>query len=199
MRFILFLLTCLASVALARGAAASAVYAWVPVDPTGCCRGILELSDDAYRAGVASFTPDMSPDLNPVARFHFEGRFKVADLQPIAAGPEQEVELNVMARPGLPGCCAWEIQLQIDGKQLKGRLRVTAPNDDVILSSSGNGWRIERAGSDAVSSGVICGSGAAHPCNGDRGQWVLVTAPGGVQKTGQAREGDGSPGTFPLR
>ncbi len=179
----------LAVVSLTRAAEASAVYAWVPEDPNGCCRGVLELSDAAFLAGGASWTPGFPLDANPVERFHFEGRFKVTDFHPVATGSERDVDLVVTfaATPETARCCAWDFQLSVKGDGLSGRLRVTTQNDDIILTGTPAGWIIERAGSDAITSGVICGSGANAACVGDRGRWVLISGPRGVQKTGGHR------------
>lgn len=193
MRLPHFILFMVAGLVLARAASASAVYAWVPEDPESCCRGVLELSDAAFLAGEAIWTPGHPLDANPVERFHFEGRFKTGALHPTAA-QEQEVELVVTfaATPETARCCAWDFQLRVAGDGLTGRLRVTTQNDDIILAGSDAGWQIAHAGSDAISYGVICGDTAPAPCLRDRGRWVLVSAPRGVQKTGH-RPGNASP------
>jgi hypothetical protein len=192
----------LAVVSLSSAAEASAVYAWISEDPEGCCRGVLELSDEAFHAGGASWTPGFPLDANPVERFHFEGRFKVSDFHPTAAGPERDVDLVVTfaATPDTARCCAWDFQLSVKGEGLSGRLRVTTQNDDIILAGTPMDWSIERAGSDAIASGVICGAGANRGCVGDRGRWVLISRPGGLQKTGVHRE-ESRPAeaSFPLR
>jgi hypothetical protein len=205
MRFTFLMALGLTALCFARPADASAVYAWVPEDPNGCCRGVLELSDAAYLAGGASWTPGFPQDGNPVERFHFEGRFKVSDLHPtsltgVAAERGVDLVVSFAATPETERCCAWDFQLEVDGKGLRGRLRVTAQNDDVILAGTDAGWKIERAGSDAISSGVICGAGSNQPCVGDRGRWVLISAPGGVQKTsGHGTESRPIGASFPLR
>ena len=84
--------------ALPHAALASAKYAWVPEDPDACCRGVLELSDEAFVSGAASWTPGFPNEGIPVERFHFDGRFKVAELHPTAAATadaEKDVELVV--------------------------------------------------------------------------------------------------------
>jgi hypothetical protein len=188
MRLAVLIFAGLAAASLARTAEASAVFAWVPDDPNGCCKGVLELSDEAFLAGGASWTPGFPLDANPVERFHFEGRFKVRDLQP-ATEAERDVDLIVSfaATPETARCCGWDFQLNVQGEGLSGRLRVTTQNDDIIMSGGAGGWNIERAGSDAISSGVICGAGASAACTGARGRWVLISRPGGVHKTGGHR------------
>lgn len=187
MRLPHFVFLCLAVAVLApRTTAASAKYAWVPEDPNACCRGVLELSDEAFLAGGATWTPGFPLEGNPVERFHFEGRFKVSELQPASSAAERDVDLVVTfaATPETARCCAWDFQLRVAGDGLTGRLRVTTQNDDIVLSSVNGAWRIERAGSDAVTSGSVCGTGAPSPCTGDRGKWVLISSPNRLQKTG---------------
>lgn len=179
--------TLAAALLLPNAAYAAATYAWVPDDPNGCCRGVLELSDDAFASGRASWTPSFPAEGNPVERFHFDGRFKVTDLQPKAAvtkDAEKDVELVVRfaSTPDAAPCCAWDFQLKVDGAGLSGRLRVTTQNDDIILVGTEKSWQIERAGSDALSSGVICGPDGTTACSSGRGRWVLISAPGREQR-----------------
>lgn len=191
--------------ALPTAALASAKYAWVPEDPSSCCRGVLELSDEAFVAGAASWTPGFPDEGMPVERFHFDGRFKVSDLHPatVTAGAEKDVELVVRfaAAPETTTlCCAWDFQLKVDGEGLSGRLRVTTENDDIIMVGTEKGWSIARAGSDALASGVICGVGEPSTCIGGRGRWVLISAP--AQATNASGTGSGrvpKPSSFHLR
>lgn len=197
-RCILFILTALF---FSRTAAASAVYAWVPDDPKGCCRGVMELSDAAYASGGAIWTPD-KPDANSVERFHFEGRFKVSALHPAAMPDSGDVELIVSfaATPDTARCCAWDFALRVVGNGLAGRLRVSTQNDDIILSGTETGWQIERAGSNAISSGTICGTGANTPCLNGSGRWVLISSPASLKKTSTHFPASATTDTsFPLR
>ena len=163
---------------------ASAVYAWVPDDPTSCCRGVLELSDAAYAAGGAVWQLGAPIENAPIERFHFEGRFKTGPLHPTAsANDEIEISIAFAASPPQALCCAWNFELRVSGDGLTGRFRVTTQNDDVIMSAHDGAWELERAGSDAVPSGVVCGRDAPHPCLGDRGKWVLISAPAAMRKT----------------
>lgn len=167
------------SLFMSTAASASAVYAWVPDDPNGCCRGVLKISDAAFAAGEAHWTPGSPLDTNPVERFYFEGRFRAGAFHPaaIAAGGDVELIVNFAATPETSRCCAWDFQLRTEANGLAGRLRVTTQNDDTILSGANGRWRIERAGSDAISSGVICGDDAQTPCVRDTGRWVLISPP----------------------
>jgi len=167
-----------------QAANASAVYAWIPNDPASCCRGVLELSDAAYAAGGVSWQPGAPLDSASVERFHFEGRFKTGPLHPTAlAGDEIEISIAFAASPPSALCCAWNFELRVAGEGLTGRFRVTTQNDDVIMSARDGVWELERAGTDAVPSGVVCGQGAPRPCLRSRGKWVLISAPSALRKT----------------
>lgn len=199
-RFIFFILT--AAFFLSPAARASVVYAWVPDDPNGCCRGVIELSDAAYASGAVTWTPAQPPDGNPVERFYFEGRFKVGQMHPASSSDSPEVNLVVSfaATPETRRCCAWDFALRVAGTGLSGRLRVTTQNDDIILSGTDAGWKIERAGSDAVTSGTICGTGSATACLNGGGRWLLISGPGSLRKTSAHAPASARADTsFPLR
>jgi hypothetical protein len=199
-RFMLLILP--ATLLLHRGAIASVVYAWVPDDPNGCCRGVIELSDAAYASGGATWTPRQPVAGNPIERFHFEGRFKVGALNPASTADAGEIDLIVSfaATPETAGCCAWDFELRVAGNGLTGRLRVTTQNDDVILSGTEAGWKIERAGSDALASGTICGLGSDTACLNGSGRWVRISDPAGLRKvSAHAPESVKADTSFPLR
>ncbi|MGE3334177.1 MAG: hypothetical protein AB7I36_11070 [Rhodospirillaceae bacterium] len=199
-RFIFLILA--ATLLLHRTANASVVYAWVPDDPNGCCRGVLELSDAAYESGGAAWTPGQPLDGNPVERFHFEGRFKVGAMHPAstASGSDIDLVVSFAATPETARCCAWDFALNVTGTGLAGRLRVTTQNDDVILSGTAAGWTIERAGSDAIASGTICGIGAEIACLNSGGRWVMISGPAVLQKTkAHAPASARADTSFPLR
>lgn len=199
-RFILLILV--STLLLGRGAQASVVYAWVPDDPSGCCRGIIELSDAAYASGGATWTPGQPLEGNPVERFYFEGRFKVGAMHPASTANAGDIDLVVSfaATPETARCCAWDFALRVAGAGLSGRLRVTTQNDDIILSGTEAGWKIERAGSDAIASGTICGTGSDTACLNGSGRWVLITGPASLKKTSaHAPERMSADTSFPLR
>jgi len=168
------------------GAIASAKYAWVPNHPGECCQGVLELSDEAFLRGKVSWTMTGVPDTaHPIERFNFDARFTVADLDRTLAGTGDtgsDVELGVRFAPAsdpLMLCCAWEFDLKVEGAGPSGRLRVTTEHHDIILAGNEEGWEIARAGSDVLSTGVICGVGGPSPCARSRGRWVLISGPEG--------------------
>jgi hypothetical protein len=199
-RFIFLILV--AVFLLTRPAGAAAIYSWVPDDPNGCCRGVLELSDSAYASGAATWTPGQPLDETPVERFHFEGRFKVGQMHPASTASNTDVELAVTfaATPETARCCSWDFALRVAGTGLSGRLRVTTQNDDIILSGTETGWKIERAGSNAVASGTICGLGSDIACLNGSGRWVLISGPASLQKTSaHIPESAATDTSFPLR
>lgn len=156
-----------------RMAFAGAVYTWLPESPDGCCRGTLELSDEAFRAGEAIWQPGNPPDSAPMLRFDFEGQFRVPH-----GSETRTLPLIINFAPGPAGdpCCAWDIHIATRGKELVGRLRITTENDDIIMSGDDGSWQVDLAGSDRVVSGTICANSPAFPpCPGGRGRWVLTT------------------------
>lgn len=168
------------------GAIAAATYAWVPHQPNGWCQGVLELSDEAFLRGRVGWMMTGMPDTtHPIARFDFDVRLNAADLDrtlAVTGGAESNVEFAVrFGAPSDPSmlCCAWDFDLKVEGAGLSGRLRVTTEHYDIILAGTEKGWEIERAGSDASSSGVICGVGGTSPCVSSGGHWVLISRPEG--------------------
>lgn len=159
---------------------AKAIYAWVPDDRGGCCRGVLELSDEAYYAGQASWQHDKAAPVVPIERFFFEGRFTVLDeLKRNPENPTMEVTVstNLAAQVEAERCCEWDVQVRITETGLEGRVRLKTKSDEVVLSGTSDQWGLDRARSDVVPSGIVCGIAPKGICSGATGRWMLVSAP----------------------
>jgi hypothetical protein len=170
----------LAAVGAAAQAQAKAVYAWVPDDRAGCCRGILEISDEAYFAGQAEWRHDAPARPPAVEWFFFEGRFTVLDeLKRNPENPTLEVTVstNLTAQPEAERCCEWDIRVRVTDLGLEGAVRLRTKSDEVVMSGSGDQWGLERARSDVVPSGLVCGISPKTTCSRATGRWVLVSAP----------------------
>lgn len=181
-RLILFLLPFLFALALlpSGDASAKAIYAWVPDDREACCRGILELSDDAYFAGQAAWTQG-TPAPFPVERFFFEGRFTVLDE--LKRNPENPtlvitVTGNLASQPDAERCCEWDIQVRVtETGGLEGRARLKTKTDEIVMSGTGDQWTLDLARSDILPSGIVCGAAPKTTCSSATGRWVLVSEP----------------------
>lgn len=170
----------LALTAIYAGAAqAKATYAWVPDDRAGCCRGVLELSDEAYFAGQAAWQSGQ-PATVAVERFFFEGRFTVLDeLKRNPENPTMEVmvQTNLAQQPEQDRCCEWDIQVKVTETGLEGHARLKTKSDSIVMTGTADQWALESARSDVIPSGIICGVAPKTPCSSAGGRWVLVSAP----------------------
>lgn len=165
---------------MAAPAAAKATYSWVPDDRSGCCRGQIEISDEAYFAAQASWRHDQTPVAVPVERFIFEGRFTVLDeLKRNPENPTLDVTVNpvLAAEPASERCCEWDIQVRITETGLEGHMRVKTKGDEVAISGDSDQWGVDLAKSDVLPSGIICGAQPKGACANARGRWVLISAP----------------------
>ncbi|MGE4063522.1 MAG: hypothetical protein AB7E79_09155 [Rhodospirillaceae bacterium] len=164
----------------AGGAFAKAVYAWVPDDRAGCCRGVLEVSDEAYYAAQAAWQHDRPVPMPAIERFFFEGRFTVLDeLKRNPENPTLDVTVstNLTAQPESERCCEWDIQLKITETGLEGRIRLKTRSDEVVMSGAVDQWGLDRARSDVIPSGIVCGIAPKTTCSRATGRWMLVSAP----------------------
>jgi hypothetical protein len=181
-RISLFFTCLLAAAALTHpgNAQAKAIYAWVPDDRGGCCRGTLEISDEAYFAGTAAAKHgDPAPPL-AIERFFFEGRFTVLDeLKRNAENPTMlvTVSTNLAAQPEAERCCEWDIQVRITETGLEGHARLKTKSDEVAMSGTADQWGLDLARSDVIPSGVVCGVAPKARCSSATGRWMLVSAP----------------------
>ena len=161
-------------------AQAKAIYAWVPDDRASCCRGILEISDDAYFAGQAAWKSGAAAAPAPVERFFFEGRFTVLDERksnPANPTIDVTVSANLAAQPESERCCEWDIAVRITETGLEGHARLKTKTDEVVMTGAGDQWGLDQARSDVVPSGNVCGAGPKPACSSATGRWVLVAAP----------------------
>ena len=182
MRISIFLFALLASTAVLRadGVHAKATYAWVPDDRAGCCRGVIELSDEAYFAGQAAWQSGQPAPTVAVERFFFEGRFTVLDeLKRNPENPTMEVmvQTNLAQQPEQDRCCEWDIQVKVTETGLEGHARLQTKSDAVAMSGTGDQWVLDSARSDVIPSGIICGIAPKTTCSSAGGRWVLVSAP----------------------
>lgn len=183
MKSISFFLACfMAAAALAYpgDAHAKAIYAWVPDDRGGCCRGTLEISDEAYFAGVAAAQHGKPALPLAVERFFFEGRFTVLDE--LKRNPENPtmlvtVSTSLASQPEAERCCEWDIEVRITEAGLEGRARLKTKSDEVAMSGTAEQWGLDLARSDVIPSGVVCGVAPKTRCSSATGRWVLVSAP----------------------
>jgi len=159
---------------------ATAVYSWVPDDRAGCCRGQLEISDEAYFAAQAAWQHDKPSAVVPIERFFFEGRFTVLDeLKRNPENPTLEITVSLMlaAEPASERCCEWDIQLRITETGLEGQARLKTKGDEIVISGDSEQWAVDIAKSDVLPSGIICGVQPKSLCGNARGRWVLISAP----------------------
>lgn len=178
-----FLVPLLFVAALVRAgdAHAKAIYAWVPDDREGCCRGMLELSDEAYFAGQAAWQNGTPVAAVPVERFFFEGRFTVLDE--LKRNPENPtllitVNANLAAQPEKERCCEWDIQVRVtETGGLEGHARLKTKSDEIVMSGTADQWGLDQARSDILPSGIICGIAPKTTCSSATGRWMLVSAP----------------------
>jgi hypothetical protein len=172
---------CLAGTLLTTaGAEAKAIYAWVPDDRAACCRGILEISDEAYFAGQAAWRNGDAAPSPPIERFFFEGRFTVLDeLKRNPENPTLEiiVSTNLAAQPAAERCCEWDIRVRITETGLDGQIRLKTKSDEVVMSGTGEQWGLDRAYSDVIPSGIVCGVAPKTTCSRASGRWMLLSAP----------------------
>jgi hypothetical protein len=181
-RISLFLLAlfCAGAVLAADDAHAKAVYAWVPDDRAGCCRGVLEISDEAYFAGQAAWQHDKAGPAVQVERFFFDGRFTVLDeLKRNPENPTMEVTVSTnLAAQDAEHCCEWDLQVRItETGGLDGHLRLKTKADEIVMSGAGDQWSLDRARSDVLPSGIVCGLAPKTSCSRAGGRWMLVSAP----------------------
>lgn len=171
----------LASALLVNGGAhAKAIYAWVPDDRAGCCRGVVEISDEAYFAAQAAWRHAQSAPNVAIERFFFEGRFTVLDEQkrnPENPTLEVTVSTNLTSQPDDERCCEWDIQLKITELGLEGHARIKTKSDEVVMSGTNDQWGVDVARSDVVPSGLVCGVAPKTTCSSATGRWMLVSAP----------------------
>jgi hypothetical protein len=161
-------------------ARAKAIYAWVPDDRAGCCRGVLEISDEAYYAGQAAWQHDKPTPTVAIERFFFEGRFTVLDeLKRNPENPTLEVTVstNLAAQPEAERCCEWNIQLRVTETGLEGQVRLKSKSDEIVMSGNSDQWGLDRARSDVIPSGIVCGTAPKSTCSSATGRWMLVSAP----------------------
>ena len=159
---------------------AKAIYAWVPDDRAGCCRGVLEISDEAYFAGIAATKHDTPAPKLAIERFFFEGRFTVLDeLKRTPENPTMVVTVstNLAAQPENERCCEWDIEVRITETGLEGHARLKTKSDAVVMSGNSEQWGLDLARSDVVPSGLVCGVAPKTTCSGATGRWMLVSAP----------------------
>lgn len=174
------LLLCAAALLRAGDAHAKAVYAWVPDDRAGCCRGVLEISDEAYFAGQAAWQNDKPAASIAIERFFFEGRFTVLDeLKRNPENPTMEITVSTnLAAQDAEHCCEWDLQVRVtETGGLDGHLRLKTKADEVVMSGSGDQWGLDRARSDILPSGIVCGLAPKTSCSRAGGRWMLVSAP----------------------
>lgn len=169
-----------AAVLGAHDAHAKAIYAWVPDDRGGCCRGVIEISDEAYYAGQVAWQHDKPAPVAPIERFFFEGRFTVLDeLKRNPENPTLEITVstNLAAQPEAERCCEWNIQLRITETGLEGSVRMKTKSDEIVMSGTADQWGLDRARSDVIPSGIVCGIAPKTTCSSATGRWMLVSAP----------------------
>ncbi len=181
-RISLFLLSLLCTAILGRAgdAHAKAVYAWVPDDRAGCCRGVLEISDEAYFAGQAAWQNDKPAPAVAVERFFFEGKFTVLDeLKRNPENPTMEVTVSVnLAAQDSEHCCEWDLQVRVtETGGLDGHVRLKTKADEIVMSGENDQWGLDRARSDVLPSGIVCGLAPKTSCSRAGGRWMLVSAP----------------------
>ncbi len=180
-RSILSVLTlCAAALLGVQPAEAKATYAWVPDDRAGCCRGVLEISDEAYFAGQAAWQSGQPAGPVAVERFFFEGRFTVLDeLKRNPENPTMEVTVSTnLAAQEPEHCCEWDLQVKVNETGgLDGHLRLKTKADEIVMSGSGDQWGLDRARSDVLPSGIVCGLAPKTSCSRAGGRWMLVSAP----------------------
>ncbi len=181
-RISLFFVCFFVAAAFARigDAQAKAIYAWVPDDRGGCCRGTLEISDEAYFAGVAAAQHGKPALPLAVERFFFEGRFTVLDE--LKRNPENPtmlvtVSTGLAAQPEAERCCEWDIEVRVTDAGLEGHARLKTKSDEVRMSGTSDQWGLDLARSDVIPSGVVCGIAPKARCSSATGRWVLVSAP----------------------
>lgn len=161
-------------------AQAKAIYAWVPDDRAGCCRGVLEISDEAYYAAQAAWQHDKPTAAIPIERFFFEGKFTVLDEQkrnPENPTLEVTVSTNLSSKPDTERCCEWDIQLKLTELGLEGHARMKTKSDELVMSGTSDQWGVDLARSDVVPSGLVCGVAPKTTCSSATGRWMLVSAP----------------------
>lgn len=166
---------------LAAPASAEAIYAWVPDDRGGCCRGQIELTDEAYFAGLAAWKNGDQQTTVPVERFFFEGRFTVLDeLKRNPENPTLEITVSpvLAAQPVEDRCCEWDIEVRVTPTGgLEGHTRLKTKSDEVALSGESDYWQVDLAKSDVLPSTIICGEEPKGDCANARGRWMLIAAP----------------------
>jgi len=172
---------CIAALLCSGPASAKAIYAWVPDDRGGCCRGVLEISDEAYYAGVAAWKNGIDAPKPAIERFFFEGRFTVLDeLKRNAENPTMEITVNtsLAAQEGAERCCEWDIDVRVtETGGLDGHARLKTKSDEVVMSGTADQWGLDRARSDVLPSGIVCGVAPKNSCSSAGGRWMLVSAP----------------------
>jgi hypothetical protein len=159
---------------------AKAIYAWVPDDRAGCCRGVLEISDEAYFAAEAAWQHGQPAPNLAVERFFFEGRFTVLDEQkrnPENPTLEVTVSTNLTSQADAERCCEWDIQVRITELGLEGHARMKTKSDEIRMSGTSDQWGVDLARSDVVPSGLVCGVAPKTTCSSATGRWMLVSAP----------------------
>jgi len=165
---------------LALPAHAKAIYAWVPDDRASCCRGILEISDEAYFAGQAAWKSGAGTAPVSVERFFFEGRFTVLDERksnPANPTIDVTVSASLAAQPESERCCEWDIAVRITDTGLAGHARLKTKTDEVVMTGTAEQWGLDKAHSDVIPSGNVCGTPPKPTCASATGRWVLVSAP----------------------
>lgn len=179
-RIALLLATAFFATAQAASADAKAVYAWVPDDRAGCCRGVLEISDEAYFAGQAAWQHDKPVPTTAVERFFFEGKFTVLDeLKRNPENPTMEITVSTnLSAKDAEHCCEWDIQVRVtETGGLEGGVRIKTKADEIVMSGTAEQWGLDRARSDVLPSGIVCGLAPKTPCTRAGGRWMLVSAP----------------------
>lgn len=162
------------------GASAKAVYSWVPDDRAGCCRGVLEISDEAYFAGHAAWKSGEGADSMEIERFIFEGSFRVLDERKLnPEHPTIDIHVNTVLAHEPPDarCCEWDIEVRITPTGLEGHTRLKTKGDAVSLSGEGDYWGMDLVRSDFLPSGIVCGEAPKGECANAGGRWVLISAP----------------------